>query len=177
MPYEPTRTSTTAPARYGAPIHYPTAVQQPVMPIAELPPGVEMVTLPGGYRTLAYTQPPSAAPAPAPQPIPAWAKTTALLAPTVGAGIAAAGFGISYAAPGLIAMTDALWAAIALIAAGRPRPPGSAGHPRRRPGCGAGAARHPEHHRHRPLRPRLRHPQQPLTDDDLHPEMGQPAAR
>lgn len=118
MPYEPTRTSTTAPARYGAPIHYPTAVQQPVMPIAELPPGVEMVTLPGGYRTLAYTQPPLPAPAPAPQPIPAWAKTTALLAPTVGAGIAAAGFGISYAAPGLIAMTDALWAAIALIAAG-----------------------------------------------------------
>lgn len=32
--------------------------------------------------------------------------------------MAAAGFGISYAAPGLIAMTEALWAAIALIAAG-----------------------------------------------------------
>ncbi|MET9568831.1 hypothetical protein ABZY34_06790 [Streptomyces virginiae] len=87
---------------------------------AELPPGVEMVTLPGGYRTLAYTHPAASAPAPAAvvQPVPTWAKTTALLAPTVGGGIAAAGFGISYAAPGLIAMTEALWAAIALIAAG-----------------------------------------------------------
>ncbi|MER6316296.1 hypothetical protein ABT237_21325 [Streptomyces sp. NPDC001581] len=84
---------------------------------AELPPGVEMVTLPGGYRTLAYTQPTATTPAAA-QPVPAWAKTTALLAPTLGGGIAAAGFGISYAAPGLIAMTEALWAAIALIAAG-----------------------------------------------------------
>ncbi|MEU7601789.1 hypothetical protein [Streptomyces sp. NPDC041003] len=97
---------------------YPTAIQQPVMLPAELPPGVAMVTLPNGYRTLAYTQPQPLAPAPAAQPIPAWAKTTALLAPTVGGGIAAAGFGISYAAPGLIAMTEALWAAIALIAAG-----------------------------------------------------------
>ncbi|MER6517329.1 hypothetical protein ABT246_10720 [Streptomyces sp. NPDC001553] len=118
MPYEHTPASTTTPARHGDPIHYPTAIRQPVMPIAELPPGVEMVTLPGGYRTLAYTQPTPSAPAPIAQPIPAWAKTTALLAPTIGAGIAAAGFGISYAAPGLIAMTEALWAAIALIAAG-----------------------------------------------------------
>ncbi|MEV7447130.1 hypothetical protein AB0O22_39335 [Streptomyces sp. NPDC091204] len=125
MPYEHTSASTTPPARYGDPVLFPTAVQQPVMMPAELPPGVAMVTLPNGYRTLAYTQPqPLAytqpqplAPAPAAQPIPAWAKTTALLAPTVGGGIAAAGFGISYAAPGLIAMTDALWAAIALIAA------------------------------------------------------------
>nr|WP_189735629.1 hypothetical protein [Streptomyces nojiriensis] len=97
---------------------YPTAVQQPQMLPAELPPGVEMVTLPGGYRTLAYTQPTPPAAGPAVQPIPAWAKTTALLAPTVGGGIAAAGFGISYAAPGLIAMTEALWAALTLIAAG-----------------------------------------------------------
>ncbi|MCX5296841.1 hypothetical protein OG898_10100 [Streptomyces sp. NBC_00193] len=96
---------------------YPTAIQQPVMQPTELPPGVEMVTLPNGYRTLAYTQPTAPEPV-AVQPIPAWAKTTALLAPTVGGGIAAAGFGISYAAPGLIAMTEALWAAIALIAAG-----------------------------------------------------------
>lgn len=120
MPYEPTRTSTTPPVRYGDPILYPTAVRQPVMMPAELPPGVEMVTLPGGYRTLAYThgQPVAPVPVPAVQPVPAWAKTTALLAPTVGGGIAAAGFGISYAAPGLIAMTEALWAAIALIAAG-----------------------------------------------------------
>ncbi|MFD4864593.1 hypothetical protein [Streptomyces sp. NPDC058412] len=119
MPYEHTTTSTTEPARYGDPIYFPTAVQQPVMLPAELPPGVAMVTLPNGYRTLAYTQPTSPVPAPAAQQtVPAWAKTTALLAPTVGGGIAAAGFGISYAAPGLIAMTEALWAAIALIAAG-----------------------------------------------------------
>ncbi|WP_412180947.1 hypothetical protein [Streptomyces goshikiensis] len=116
--HEPTRTRTTEPARYGDPVLYPTAIRQPAMPLAELPPGVEIVTLPGGYRTLAYTQPAAPAVAPVAQPIPAWAKTTALLAPTLGAGIAAAGFGISYAAPGLIAMTDALWAAITLIAAG-----------------------------------------------------------
>lgn len=118
--HESTRTSTTPATRYGDPIYYPTTIQQPVMPVSELPPGVEMVTLPGGYRTLAYTQPQTLAPAPAPaaEPVPAWAKTTALLAPTLGGGIAAAGFGISYAAPGLIAMTEALWAAIALIAAG-----------------------------------------------------------
>ena len=114
------RTSTTPATRYGDPILHPTAIQQPVMLPAELPPGVEMVTLPGGYRTLAYTLPGApAAPVPAAaQPVPTWAKTTALLAPTVGGGIAAAGFGISYAAPGLIAMTEALWAAIALIATG-----------------------------------------------------------
>ncbi|MFJ6481913.1 hypothetical protein ACIQK6_17560 [Streptomyces sp. NPDC091682] len=121
--HEPTRTSTPQTARHSDPIHYPTAVQQPMLLTAELPPGVEIVTLPGGYRTLAYTHP-TATPAPIPapahtvQPIPAWAKTTALLAPTIGGGIAAAGFGISYAAPGLIAMTEALWAALALIAAG-----------------------------------------------------------
>ncbi|MET9853257.1 hypothetical protein ABZY57_09970 [Streptomyces sp. NPDC006450] len=118
MPYEPTIQSATPATRYGDPIVYPTAIQQPAMLPTELPPGVEMVTLPGGYRTLAYTQPQPHAPAPAAQPVPAWAKTTALLAPTVGGGIAAAGFGISYAAPGLIAMTEALWAAIALIAVG-----------------------------------------------------------
>ncbi|MEU6498591.1 hypothetical protein ABZ895_03460 [Streptomyces californicus] len=85
----------------------------------EIPPGVQMVTLPGGIRTLAYTpqQAPPAPPIPMTQPIPAWAKTTALLTPTVGGGIAAAGVGLSYAAPGLIAMSEALWAAVALIAA------------------------------------------------------------
>ncbi|MGW1775678.1 hypothetical protein [Streptomyces sp. NPDC002104] len=117
MPYEHTIQSATPATRYGDPIVYPTAIHQPGMLPTELPPGVEMVTLPGGYRTLAYTQPTAPAPAAA-QPVPAWAKTTALLAPTVGGGVAAAGFGISYAAPGLIAMTEALWAAIALIAAG-----------------------------------------------------------
>ncbi|EFL39752.1 hypothetical protein [Streptomyces griseoflavus] len=87
----------------------------------EIPPGVQLVTLPGGVRTLAYTQPPAAAapqPVPVAQPIPTWAKTTALLAPTVGGGIAAASVGLSYAAPGLIAMSHALWSAVALIAAG-----------------------------------------------------------
>ncbi len=54
--------------------------------------------------------------------------TTALLAPTVGGGIAAASSGLAYAAPVLMALTDTLWAAVALIAAGgvvaiaRPRP-------------------------------------------------------
>ncbi|MEU8462661.1 hypothetical protein [Streptomyces sp. NPDC029003] len=85
------------------------------MPLAEIPAGVQYVTLANGTRTLAYT--PAPAPLPA-RPIPAWAKTTALLAPTVGGGIAAAGCGIAYAAPGLVAMTEALWAAIALIATG-----------------------------------------------------------
>ncbi|MFD8343564.1 hypothetical protein ACFV2C_14970 [[Kitasatospora] papulosa] len=85
----------------------------------EIPPGVQMVTLPGGIRTLAYTpqQAPPMPPVPVAQPIPAWAKTTALLTPTIGGGVAAAGIGISYAAPGLIAMSQALWAAVALIAA------------------------------------------------------------
>ncbi|MFE1872964.1 hypothetical protein ACFW9N_18960 [Streptomyces sp. NPDC059496] len=119
MTYEPAHPTTPAPLRYGDAILYPPAVPEPRMLPAELPPGVQYVTLPDGTRTLAYT--PQAMPAvtpPAAQPVPAWAKTTALLAPTVGAGIGAAGFGISYAAPGLIALTEALWAAIALIAAG-----------------------------------------------------------
>ncbi|WP_078995323.1 hypothetical protein [Streptomyces sp. XY66] len=62
-----------------------------------------------------------AEPSPVPVPvqrIPVWAKTTALLAPTVGGGIGAASIGLAYAAPGLIALTEALWAAVALIAAG-----------------------------------------------------------
>lgn len=97
--------------------------QQPTVHAAmlphEIPPGVQMVTLPGGIRTLAYTpqQAQPAPPVPVSQPIPAWAKTTALLAPTIGGGVAAAGIGLSYAAPGLIAMSQALWAAVALIAA------------------------------------------------------------
>lgn len=91
----------------------------PGMLPTEIPPGVQMVTLPGGIRTLAYTptQAPPAPTIPVVQPIPTWAKTTALLTPTVGGGIAAAGIGLSYAAPGLIAMSQALWAAVALIAA------------------------------------------------------------
>ncbi|WP_030617095.1 hypothetical protein [Streptomyces sclerotialus] len=95
-------------------------LRYPPMRPAEIPPGVQAVILPGGTRVLGYAEP-TASPAPAApasQPIPAWAKTTALLAPTVGGGIALAAVGLSYAAPGLIAMTDALWAAVALIAAG-----------------------------------------------------------
>ncbi|MEV6259883.1 hypothetical protein AB0M42_03805 [Streptomyces sp. NPDC051784] len=105
--YEITTLTTQQPTGHG-----------PMLP-TEIPPGVQMVTLPGGLRTLAYTpaQAPPAPPVPVAQPIPAWAKTTALLTPTIGGGIAAAGIGISYAAPGLIAMSQALWAAVALIAA------------------------------------------------------------
>ncbi|GGU78941.1 hypothetical protein GCM10010275_12210 [Streptomyces litmocidini] len=97
----------------------PATTAQPVILPADIPSGVDWVTLPNGVRTLAYTHP-----APAPQipvtpaqPIPAWAKTTALLAPTLGGGIAAAGIGLSYAAPGLIAMSHALWSAAALVVA------------------------------------------------------------
>jgi hypothetical protein len=106
------------------PPHTTTAhlAHQPSVTPTEIPPGVELVTLPNGVRTLAYTQPTTSAPAApaiaAAQPVPVWAKTTALLAPTIGAGVAAAGLGLSYAAPGLIAMAHALWAAVALIATG-----------------------------------------------------------
>ncbi|MFB7306512.1 hypothetical protein [Streptomyces sp. NPDC056192] len=105
------------------PADYPAYLPAPegrVMLPSEIPPGVQMVTLPGGIRTLAYTthQAPPPPPVPIAQPIPTWAKTTALLTPTVGGGIAAAGIGLSYAAPGLIAMSQALWSAVALIAAG-----------------------------------------------------------
>ncbi|WP_051831359.1 hypothetical protein [Streptomyces violens] len=109
---------TTAPAQQApVPLHQPPALR---MPVNEIPPGVQVVTLPGGVRTLAYTEPttPTAPVALAAQPIPAWAKTTALLVPTTGFGIGAAGVGLSYAAPGLIAMSHALWAAVALIATG-----------------------------------------------------------
>ncbi|GHH82831.1 MULTISPECIES: hypothetical protein [Streptomyces] len=102
----------------------PLTVSGPARPVVlrpeDIPPGVQWVTLANGLQTLAYTEPPApapAAPAPAAAPIPAWAKTTALLAPTVGGGIAAAGIGLSYAAPGLIAMTHALWSAAALVVA------------------------------------------------------------
>ncbi|MFJ7947383.1 hypothetical protein ACIQ6K_27590 [Streptomyces sp. NPDC096354] len=119
MPYEPTLQSPTPDTRHEDRTFYPTTIQQPAMLPTEIPPGVDWVTLPNGVRTLAYTQP-TAPPAPvivAAQPIPTWAKTTALLTPTIGGGIAAAGIGLSYAAPGLIAMSQALWSAVALIAA------------------------------------------------------------
>lgn len=93
----------------------------------EVPPGIDVVTLPDGTRTLAYTHnqgvrhdrhddTPSTPPPD--MGIPRWAKTTALLVPTIGAGLGATCFGIHYAAPGLMAMTDALWATVALIATG-----------------------------------------------------------
>ncbi|MET9434421.1 hypothetical protein [Streptomyces sp. NPDC006551] len=99
---------------------HPQPIPRPVMLPEEIFPGVAWVTLPGGVRTLAYTQQPTTqAPRPvAAPPVPTWAKTTALLAPTIGGGVAAAGIGLSYAAPGLIAMSHALWATVALIAAG-----------------------------------------------------------
>lgn len=118
MPYEPTLQSTAPTTCYGDPILRPANVQQPVILPAEIPPGVDWVTLPNGVRTLAYTHPTAPPPAvPVSQPVPAWAKTTALLAPTIGGGIAAAGIGLSYAAPGLIAMSQALWSAAALLVA------------------------------------------------------------
>lgn len=118
MDPRPTYTITTA-ETHQAPAYLQHRPTQP-MPLHEIPPGVELVTLPSGIRTLAYTQPtaPPMSAAPAAQPVPAWAKTTALLVPTTGFGIGAAGVGLSYAAPGLIAMSHALWAAVALIAAG-----------------------------------------------------------
>ncbi|WUN84337.1 hypothetical protein OHA91_25835 [Streptomyces erythrochromogenes] len=104
-------------------MHRPRPIEpHTVLLPTDIPPGVDWVTLPNGVRTLAYTQP-HAAPVPVaecvqPEGIPRWARTTALLAPTLGGGIAAAGFGISYAAPGVLAMAEALWATVAFIAAG-----------------------------------------------------------
>ncbi|WP_392754753.1 hypothetical protein [Streptomyces sp. LN590] len=117
--HETAYTITTQPLRAADYPAYLPAPEGRVMLPSEIPPGVQMVTLPGGIRTLAYTQPtaPAAPLVPVVQPIPAWAKTTALLTPTIGGGIAAAGIGLSYAAPGLIAMSQALWSAVALIAA------------------------------------------------------------
>ncbi|MCZ0980240.1 hypothetical protein O1L60_18055 [Streptomyces diastatochromogenes] len=97
----------------------PTA---PSAPLATTGPtglaAVQSVQLPDGRIVTGYTLAP-VPPAPA-RPVgsvPAWAKTTALLAPTVGGGTAAAGIGLSYAAPGLIAMSHALWSAAALVVA------------------------------------------------------------
>ncbi|MFD8010687.1 hypothetical protein [Streptomyces sp. NPDC058955] len=103
-------------------IHHPIplpATHHAVVPAAPAGlPAVTSVQLPDGRIVTGYTLTP-APPAP-PRPVgsvPAWAKTTALLAPTVGGGTAAAGIGLSYAAPGLIAMSQALWSAAALVVA------------------------------------------------------------
>ncbi|MFJ9766494.1 hypothetical protein ACIRUY_22005 [Streptomyces erythrochromogenes] len=121
--HAPNRTITTPATRYGDPIHRPRPVEpHTVLLPTEVPPGVDWVTLPNGVRTLAYTHPhpgPTVEAEPVrAEPIPRWAKATALLAPTLGGGIAAAGVGISYAAPGVLAMAEALWATVAVIAAG-----------------------------------------------------------
>ncbi|MFI5672912.1 hypothetical protein [Streptomyces sp. NPDC051704] len=103
----------------------PATTPVPLVPVFPEEAGIALVTLPDGTRTLAYTHPVPAEPAPVPASpagVPVWAKTTALLAPTLGGGIGAAGIGISYAAPGLIALTEALWALVALIAAGAALP-------------------------------------------------------
>ncbi|MFE3583386.1 hypothetical protein [Streptomyces vinaceus] len=103
----------------------PATTPAPLVPVFPEQAGIALVTLPDGTRTLAYTHPAPAEPAPVPAPaagVPGWAKTTALLAPTLGGGIGAAGIGISYATPGLIALTEALWALVALIAAGAALP-------------------------------------------------------
>ncbi|MFE6691053.1 hypothetical protein ACFVFQ_31875 [Streptomyces sp. NPDC057743] len=98
--------------------------QHPTLPPHEIPPGVQEVILPTGERALAYSTsptpppPPTALVAPAAQPIPAWAKATALLAPTVGGGIAITAVGLSAAAPGLLAVSHVLWSTVAAIAAG-----------------------------------------------------------
>ncbi|MGW6410941.1 hypothetical protein ACWF95_27660 [Streptomyces vinaceus] len=117
MPHDPV-------IHYPAPVGWqpaPTPVPGPLLPAIPARSDIQLVTLPDGTRTLAYTHPAptEAATALAHRgAVPRWAKTTALLAPTLGGGIGAAGIGISYAAPGLIAMADLLWAAVALIAAG-----------------------------------------------------------
>ncbi|MFG3316065.1 hypothetical protein ACGF0C_29265 [Streptomyces albidoflavus] len=128
MPHDPTHPSTSLTPHTPLARVRPAAEQTPpallrAVPLEphEIPPGVQYVTLPDGRVTLAYTHPTHTEPesvASASQPVPAWAKTTALLAPTVGLGITSAGIGLHYAAPGLIAMAHALWATVALIAAG-----------------------------------------------------------
>ncbi|MFI9112754.1 hypothetical protein [Streptomyces venezuelae] len=137
-PYEITPTT-----RYGDPHYRPASIRQPVILPSEIPPGIDWVTLPSGARTLAYTHPaapPPSIPVSPAQPIPAWAKTTALLAPTVGGGIAAAGIGLSYAAPGLIAMSHALWSAAALVVAAVIAVPVLIRTARRATGSGSGGA-------------------------------------
>ncbi|MFI2734026.1 hypothetical protein [Streptomyces sp. NPDC018711] len=104
-------------------VHYPVPLPTTASaPLATLPPTglatVQSVQLPDGRIVTGYTLTPTPpAPAHPAGTVPAWAKTTALLAPTIGGGTAAVGIGLSYAAPGLIAMSHALWSAAALVAA------------------------------------------------------------
>ncbi|MFE0009290.1 hypothetical protein [Streptomyces erythrochromogenes] len=98
----------TPATRYGDPIHRPRPVEShTVLLPAEVPPGVDWVTLPNGIRTLAYTQPHYA---------PGGAASRG-----EGGGLRAWGGARArgaYAAPGVLAMAEALWATVAVIAAG-----------------------------------------------------------
>ncbi|MFB7578233.1 hypothetical protein [Streptomyces hydrogenans] len=106
-------------------IHHPIPLHpgahEAVVPAAPAGlPAVTSVQLPDGRIVTGYTltlTPTPPVPARPAGSVPAWAKTTALLAPTVGGGVAAGGIGLSYAAPGLIAMSHALWSAAALLVA------------------------------------------------------------
>ncbi|MFJ6410856.1 hypothetical protein ACIQK9_35590 [Streptomyces hydrogenans] len=99
------------------PLHPTTHTAVVPAPPAPLP-TVTSVQLPDGRIVTGYTLTPAPiTPARPAGTVPAWAKTTALLAPTVGGGTAAAGIGLSYAAPGLIAMSHALWSAATLLVA------------------------------------------------------------
>ncbi|WP_234899799.1 hypothetical protein [Streptomyces filamentosus] len=101
------------PIPYDTPTHYPLA-HAPQSALS----AVASVQLPDGRIVTGYTLTPTpTAPGRPAGSVPAWAKTTALLAPTVGGGVAAGGIGLSYAAPGLIAMSQALWSAAALVVA------------------------------------------------------------
>lgn len=118
-----------APAEQAVDLHHPAPITPASaaypLPLAPVHPGVipavASVVLPDGHVVTGYTLTPTH-PEPAPvltpvaRPVPAWARTTALLAPTVGGGIAAAGLGLSYAAPGLTAMSQLLWPIAALAA-------------------------------------------------------------
>ncbi|MFB6894981.1 hypothetical protein [Streptomyces hydrogenans] len=100
-------------------IHHPIPLHPGIVPTSPAAlPAVTSVQLPDGRIVTGYTLTPAP---PTPKhsvgSVPAWAKTTALLAPTVGGGVTAAGIGLSYAAPGLIAMSQALWSAAALVVA------------------------------------------------------------
>lgn len=113
----PEYTHPSAPA-----VHYPVPLPpaaQPLVPTTPTAlPAVTSVQLPDGRIVTGYSLTPApAVPVRSAGSVPGWAKTTALLAPTIGGGISAAGIGISYAAPGLIAMSHALWSAAALVVA------------------------------------------------------------
>ncbi|MFE5972633.1 hypothetical protein ACFQ64_10805 [Streptomyces sp. NPDC056460] len=142
MPY-PEQSPVPAAVHYPVPLHHPAASA----PLATIPPAglpaVQSVQLPDGRIITGYALTPTTpAPAPTARPVPSWAKTTALLTPTVGGGAAAAGIGLSYAAPGLIAISHALWSAAALIVAAVIAVPVLFHAARRATGSGSGSTTH-----------------------------------